>query len=97
MRCWITERRETMNNSRYFDPADRSVFMRLFYRKLAPNASWLVGQSVCVLVVQPWAAAAVPGRLGSPRSQIRPQTVKSSGHCYRGGQTLPRVDAGAAV
>jgi hypothetical protein len=30
MRRRTTERRETMNNSRYFDPAERSAFMRCF-------------------------------------------------------------------
>jgi deazaflavin-dependent oxidoreductase (nitroreductase family) len=45
MRRWTTESSETMNNSRYFDPAERSAFMRLFYRNWRPTRlGWWVNR-----------------------------------------------------
>jgi deazaflavin-dependent oxidoreductase (nitroreductase family) len=47
-----------MNNSRYFDPAERSAFMRLFYRNWRPTRlGWWVNRFACW-----WSGLGLPPR-----------------------------------
>ena len=60
MRGWTTERRKAMSNSsRDVDPAERSAFMRLFYRNWRPtHLGWWVNRFACW-----WSGLGLPPRL----------------------------------
>ena len=87
-----------MNSSRYFDPAERSAFMRLFYRNWRPTyLGWWVNRFACWwsglgLPPQFQASLEVRGRT-SGRRRSNPVVIATvEGKCYLVSMLGPQSD-----
>ena len=87
-----------MNNSRYFDPAERSAFMRLFYRNWSPTRlGWWVNRFACW-----WSGLGLPPRFQaslevrgrtSGRRRSNPVVIATvEGKCYLVSMLGPQSD-----